>query len=51
VAPAMFLRPMAPSISKVIDRVNGAQPARVELQRNVPSPNGEPKRPSPGLRP
>jgi NADH-quinone oxidoreductase subunit M len=56
VAPAMFLRPMAPSVSKVIDRVNGAQPARVQLQRGAPSANpraasSEQRTASPGLRP
>jgi NADH-quinone oxidoreductase subunit M len=37
VAPAMFLRPMAPSVSKVIDRVNGSQPARVRLMADEPT--------------
>ncbi len=37
VAPAMFLRPMAPSVSKVIERVTGSQPARVRLLADEPT--------------
>jgi NADH-quinone oxidoreductase subunit M len=31
VAPGIFLRPMEPSVNKLIERVTGSQPARVQL--------------------
>jgi hypothetical protein len=47
VVPGLFLKPMEPSVAKVIDRVNGSQPARVE-NRTIGDPasvpaNGEPR--------
>ena len=36
VAPGLFLKPMEPSVVKVIDRVNGSQPARVENREPRP---------------
>jgi len=38
VVPGLFLKPMEPSVVKVIDRVNGSQPARVDNRATVPAP-------------
>jgi len=37
VFPGVFLRPMQPSISRVIERVNGSQPARVSNETPAPA--------------
>ena len=38
VVPGVFLRPMEPSVARVIERVTGAQPARVERRPPPPPP-------------
>ena len=49
VLPGLFLKPMEPSIVKVIDRVNGSQPARVKNRATghtpapVPASNPDPR--------
>jgi hypothetical protein len=39
VLPGIFLKPMEPSVLRVIDRVNGSQPARVDNRSLVPAPS------------
>ncbi len=36
VFPSVFLKPMEPSVARIIERVNGSQPARVANQPAVP---------------
>jgi NADH-quinone oxidoreductase subunit M len=49
VLPAIFLRPMEPSINKVIDRVTGARPARVSREVAPAVPAGVIPVGNPGL--
>jgi NADH-quinone oxidoreductase subunit M len=48
VLPGIFLRPMEPAVNKLIDRVNGTQPARV---MNQDQPSHEPRAANSGSRP
>jgi NADH-quinone oxidoreductase subunit M len=48
VLPSMFLRPMEPSVNKIIERVTGAPPTRIA---DGDAPNAERRTPPPGLRP
>jgi hypothetical protein len=41
ILPGIFLRPMEPSVARVIERVTGAQPARVRID-SQPSLHGMP---------
>ena len=47
VVPGMFLRPMEPAVARVIERVTGAQPARVRVE---PAPAGSRSAASDGSR-
>ncbi len=43
VFPGMFLKPMEPSVNRVIERVTGGQPTQVRLQPNVPASDASPR--------
>jgi NADH-quinone oxidoreductase subunit M len=42
VVPSVFLRPMEPAVARVIERVTGSQPARVERRPPVQPPAAQP---------
>jgi NADH-quinone oxidoreductase subunit M len=48
VVPGVFLRPMEPSVARIVERVSGSQPARVS---NTPHPVPGALRPVPALTP
>jgi hypothetical protein len=39
VLPGIFLRPMEPAVTKVVDRVRGSQPSRVSASPSTTSSN------------